>query len=198
VVRAHSTSSSTSTLSSEFCPAMSSLGGSAVGGEGVPEKWGPSHLKGSGKKIEAPEMMPPASQKCGRPKGSHNQKTLAALAAATTATTTASGAALALGGKGVPKKRGPSHPRGSRRKTAPTAVAAPSLPRRRRWPPGCKNKRTLAALGAATSSSARPRAVTSPPVGPSRLRLEKLALHTTRNVLTSDLFIMTTEKSVIK
>jgi hypothetical protein len=61
---------------------MSSLGNPAVGGEGVPEKRGPGRPKGSGKKTEAPEMSPPASWKCGRPKGSRNQKTLEALAAA--------------------------------------------------------------------------------------------------------------------
>jgi hypothetical protein len=86
---------------------MSSLGGSVAGGEGVPEKWGPGRPKGSGKKTETPVMTPPTSQKCGRLKGSRNQKTLAALAAAAAPTTTAAaGAALALGGEGVPKRRG--------------------------------------------------------------------------------------------
>jgi hypothetical protein len=158
---------------------MSSLGGSTVGGEGVPEKRGPGRPKGSGKKTEAPEMAPPASRKCGHPKGSRNQKTLVALAAAATVaptSTAVAGAALALGGEGIPKKRGPGRLRGSRRKTTPTAVAAPSPPRRRGWPPGSKNKRTLAALGAAASSSTRPRVATSPPAGPSRLRPEKPAL----------------------
>jgi hypothetical protein len=176
-VRAHSTSSSTSTLSSEFFPAMSSLGGSAVGGEGILEKRGPGRPKGSGKKIEAPELTPPASRKRGRPKGSRNQKTLAALAVAAAPITTATaGAAPALCGEGVPKKRAPGCTRGSGRKTAPTAAAAPSLPRRRGRPPGSKNTRTLAPLGAAASNSTSPRAATSPPAGPSRLRPEKPAL----------------------
>jgi hypothetical protein len=86
---------------------MSSLGSPAIGGEGVPEKRGPGRPKGSGKKTEAPEMSPHASRKHGRPKGSRNQKTLAALAAAAAAaptTTAAAGAALALDGEGVSKK----------------------------------------------------------------------------------------------
>jgi high mobility group AT-hook protein 2 len=124
-------------------------------------------------------MKPPASRKRGRPKGSRNKKTLAALAAAAAAaatTTAATGAALAPGGEGVLEKWGPGHPRGSGRKAAPTAAVAPSPSRRHGRPPGSKNKKTLTALGAAASNSARPRAVTSPPGGSSRLRPEKLAL----------------------
>jgi hypothetical protein len=158
---------------------MSSLGNPAVGGEGVPEKRGPSRPKGSRKKTEALEMSPPASRKCRCPKGSRNQKTLAALVAATAiapTTIAVAGAALALRSEGAPKKRGPGHPRGSGRKTASTAAAAPSSPRRRRWPPGSKNKRTLAALEAAASNSARARAATSPLAGPSPLWPEKPAL----------------------
>jgi high mobility group AT-hook protein 2 len=158
-------------LFSKLCPAMSSLSGSAVGGDGVPE--------GSGKKTEAPEMTPPASQKRGRPKGSRNKKTLAALAAmaaAAATTTAATGVALAPGGEGVPERRGPSHPRKRGRKDAPTAAAAPSPSRRRGRPPGSKNKKTLAALGAAASDSARPRAATSSPGGPLQPRPEKPAL----------------------
>jgi hypothetical protein len=158
-------------LSSKLCPAMYFLGGSAVGGDGVPE--------GSGKKVEVPEMMPPVSRKRRHLKGSHNKKTLAALAAvAATATTTtaATGAALAPGGEGVPEKRGPGRPRKRGRKDAPTGTAAPSPSRRRGRPPGSKNKKTLAALGAAASNSARPRAATSSLGGPLRLRPEKLAL----------------------
>jgi hypothetical protein len=84
---------------------MSSLGSPTVGGAGAPEKRGPSHPKG--KKIEVPEMSSPASQKCGRPKVSRNQRTLAALAAAAAAiTTAAAGAALTLSDEGAPKKRG--------------------------------------------------------------------------------------------
>jgi hypothetical protein len=138
---------------------MSSLSGSAVEGNGVPE--------GSGKKAEALEMMPPVSRKRGRPKGSRNKKTLAALAAAADAaatTTTATGAALSPAGEGVPEKRGPGRLRGSGRKAAPTATAAPSPYHRRGWPPGSKNKKTLVALGAPASNSPRPHAATSPPV----------------------------------
>jgi hypothetical protein len=97
---------------------MSSLGGPDAGGEGVPEKRGPDRPKGSGKKTETSVTMPPASQKRGRPMGSRNQKTLAALAAVAAAaptTAVAAGAALALGGVGAPKKQGPGHPKGSGR-----------------------------------------------------------------------------------
>jgi hypothetical protein len=86
---------------------MSSLGGLDAGGEGVSEKWGPGRPKGSGKKAEAPVKTPPMPWKRGHPKGSRNQKNLAALpAAAAAAPTTAvvAGAALALGGEGAPKK----------------------------------------------------------------------------------------------
>jgi hypothetical protein len=157
---------------------MSSLSGSTVGGDGVLEKRGPGRPKRSGKKTEAPEMTPPASRKRGRPKGSRNQKTLAALAAAAAApaTTAVTGVAMALGGEGVPGKRGPGHPMGSGRKTATTIAAAPSSSRCRGQPLGSKNKKTLAALGATASKSARPRVTTSHPAGPSRLRPEKLAL----------------------
>jgi hypothetical protein len=89
---------------------MSSLSGSAVGGEG------------GEKKTEVPETVPPASWKRGRPKGSHNKKTLAALAAAAATTVTptaATGVALAPGGEGVPERRGPGRPRkGGRKKCA--------------------------------------------------------------------------------
>jgi hypothetical protein len=125
-------------------------------------------------------MMPPVSQKHGHPKGSRNQKTLVALAvaaaAATPTTTAATGVALALGGEGVLGKRGPGHPKGSRRKTAPTTAAAPSSSRCHGWPPGSKNKKTLTALGAAAPNSARLHAATSPPDGLSQLRSEKPAL----------------------
>jgi hypothetical protein len=146
---------------------MSSLSGSAVGGEG------------SGKETEVPEMAPPASWKHGRLKGSRNKKTLAALAAAATTAatiTTATGVALALGGEGIPERRGPGRPRKRGRKDALAAVAASSPFCRHGRPPGSKNKKTLAALGAAASDSVRPRAATLSPDGPSRLRPEKLAL----------------------
>jgi hypothetical protein len=86
---------------------MSSLGGSITRGEGVPEKRGPDRPKGSGKKTETPVTMPPVSRKHGRPKGSRNQKTLAALAAvvaATPTTTATAGAALALGDEDILKR----------------------------------------------------------------------------------------------
>jgi high mobility group AT-hook protein 2 len=124
-------------------------------------------------------MAPPASRKCGRPKGSRNKKTLAALTAATATAVTptaATGVALAPGGEGVLERRGRGHPRKGGRRDAPTATAASSPSRRRGRPPGSKNKKTLAALGAAASGSARPRGATSSPGGPSRLRPEKLAL----------------------
>jgi hypothetical protein len=158
-------------LSSKLYPAMSSLSGFAIGGDGVPE--------GSGKKAEASEMLPPASRKRRRPKGSRNKKTLAALvatAAATATTTAATGVALAPSGEGVPEKWGPGHPRKRGRKDAPTAAATSSPSRRRGRPPGSKNKKTLAALGDAASDSTRTRAMTSSPGGPSRLRPKKPAL----------------------
>jgi hypothetical protein len=114
--------------------------------------------------------MPPAPQKRGRPKGSHNKKTLEALAAAATvapSTSVATRAARAPGDAGVPEKWGPGHPKGSGRKTAPAAAATPSLPRRRGHPPGSKNKRTLAT---------RSRTAASPPDGLSWLWSEKPAL----------------------
>jgi hypothetical protein len=75
---------------------MSSLGSPDVGGEGTSGKRGP-----------------------GRPKGSRNRKTLAALATAAAAaptTAAATGAALALDGEDAPKKRGPGRPKGERGK----------------------------------------------------------------------------------
>jgi hypothetical protein len=148
---------------------MSSLSGSAASGDKV--------LEGSKKEVEAPEMAPPVSQKRGRPKGSRNKKTLEALAAAATiapSASTVTRVARAPGDAGVPEKRGPGRPKGSGRKTAPAAVATPSSPHRRGWPPG--RRKTLAALRATASTSARPRVAASPLEGPSRPRSEKLAL----------------------
>jgi hypothetical protein len=150
---------------------MSSLSGSAVDGDKVPE--------GGEKEDKAPEMSPPASRKRDRPKGSRNKKTLEALAvmaAAAPSTSVAPRATGAPSDAGVSEKRGPCHPKGSGRKTAPTAAAAPSSSRRRGRPPGSMNKKAPAALGATASTSARPCVVTSPPLGPSRPWLEKLAL----------------------
>jgi hypothetical protein len=76
---------------------MSSLSGSAVGGDKFP--------KGSEREAKAPEMTPPASQKRGRSKGSRNKKTLEALAAAAAiapSTSAATQAARAPGDVGVP------------------------------------------------------------------------------------------------
>jgi hypothetical protein len=152
---------------------MSSLSGSAVGGDKIPE--------GSEKGATAPEMTPPTSRKRGRPKGSRNKKTLEALAAAAAAavapsTSAATRTARVPGDAGVPEKRGPGRPKGSGRKTAPAAVATPSSPRRRGRPPSSKNKKTLAILGAAASNSARSRATALSPDGSSRLWSEKPAL----------------------
>jgi hypothetical protein len=92
---------------------------------------------------------------------------LAVMAAAAPSTSVAPRATGAPGDVGVSEKRGPDRPKGSGRKTASAAAAAPSSPRRRGRPPGSKNKKAPAALGAIASTSARPRAVASPPVGPS-------------------------------
>jgi hypothetical protein len=158
-------------LLSEPSLVMSSLGGSTASGNKVPGR--------SEKEAKAPEMAPPASRKCGRPKGSHNKKTLEALAAATAvapSTFVATRATRAPGDAGVPEKRGPGRLKGSGKKTAPATPATPSLPCRHGHPPGSKNKKTLAALGAATSTFAKSRAVASPPDGPLRLWSEKPAL----------------------
>jgi hypothetical protein len=150
---------------------MSSLSGSAVGGDKIPE--------GSEKGAAASEMTPPASRKRDRPKGSRNKKTLEALVAMTAvapSTFVATQTARVPGDAGIPEKRGHGRLKGSGRKTAPAAAAAPSSPRRRGRPPGSKNKKTLNALGAAASNSVRSRVTALPPDGPSRLRSEKLAL----------------------
>jgi hypothetical protein len=115
-LRAHSTSSPASTFSAEFCPIMSSLGGSDTGGEGVPEKRGPGRPRGSGKKTDMSVTTPPASRKRGRPKGSHNQKTLAALAAAAAAassTAAAAGRLWLLVAGALRRNKGPAAQRGA-------------------------------------------------------------------------------------
>jgi hypothetical protein len=147
---------------SESSLAMSSLSGSAVGGDKVRER--------SEKDAKAPEMSPPASRKRGHPKGSRNKRTmedLAAMAAAAPSTSIAPRATGAPGDVGIPKKWGPGRSKGSGRKTAPAAAAVPSSPRRHGRPPSNKNKKAPAIPGANASTSARPRAATSPPVGPS-------------------------------
>jgi hypothetical protein len=150
---------------------MSSLNGSAVGGGKV--------LTEGEKEDKAPEMLPPASQKRGRPKESRNKKTLEALdvmAAAAPSTSVAPRATGAPGDAGIPERWGPDRPKGNGRKTASAAAAAPSSSRRHGRPPGSKNKKSPAVLRVAASSSARPRAAISPPLGPSRPWLVKLAL----------------------
>jgi hypothetical protein len=137
-------------------PVMSSLSGSAIGGDKVPER--------GEEEAQVPKTVPPASRKRGRLKGSHNKKTLEALAAPAAvapSTSVATRAARAPGDVSVPEKRGPSHPKGSGKKTASAAATAPSSSHRRGRPPGSKNKRT------STSSFARSRAAASPPDGPS-------------------------------
>jgi hypothetical protein len=115
-----------------------------------------------------------ASHKHGHPKGSYNQKTLAALAATAAVAPTiaaAIGVAPAFGGKGAPRKQGPGRPKGSRKRAALAAVAAPSPPHHRGQPPSSKNKKTLAALGVTTSGSAGPHTAASPLAGLSRPQL---------------------------
>jgi hypothetical protein len=173
---------------------MSDLGGPGAGDEGAPEKRRPGRPKGSGKKIKSPAATPPVSYKCGCPLGSRNQKTLAALAAAAiavptgVASATAAAAAStdaaaatpitaasiraapAIGGEGVPGKRGLDRPKGSGKKEATVATVAPSSARRRGRPPGSKNKRTLATLVATASRFVGPSAAASSPSGLSRLQ----------------------------
>jgi hypothetical protein len=128
---------------------MSSPRGPSARGEGTSGKRGPGNLKGS----------------C-------NRKTLAALVAAIAPTATAAtGAALALGGEDASEKRGSGRPKGSGKKVALAEAAAPSSPRCRGRPPGSKNKRTLAALGAAVSGPRKPPVAASPSAGPSRPQL---------------------------
>jgi hypothetical protein len=106
---------------------MSSPGGPSAESEGVLEKRGPGRPKGSRKKVAMLATTLPVSRKCGRPMGSHNQKTLVALAAGAAAAPTAAaaiGAAPALGGEGAPRKWGPGHPKGSGKRAAPAAGAA--------------------------------------------------------------------------
>jgi hypothetical protein len=150
---------------------MSSLSGSAASGDKVPE--------GSKEEVKAPETAPSVSRKCGRPKGSRNKSTLEALAAKAAAAASTFVAPQATGAPsdaGVLEKRRPGRPKGSGRKTASAAAAAPSLPRRRGRPLGSKNKKAPAAFGAIASTSARPRATATPLVGPSWPWLEKPAL----------------------
>jgi hypothetical protein len=142
---------------------MSSLSGSTASGDEVPE--------GSKEEVKAPETAPSASRRRGRPKGSRNKSTLEALAAKAAAAASTSVAPQATGapsGVGVLEKRKPGRPKGSGKKTASTVAAAPLSPHHRGRPLGSKNKKAPAAFGATASTSAKPRAAASPPVGPSR------------------------------
>jgi hypothetical protein len=149
---------------------MSSLSGPALGGDKAPVE----EEKGGG----ASEGSPPASRKRGRLKGSHNKKTLevvAAKAAAAPSSSAAPQATEAPGDAGVPVRRGPGRPKGSRKKSTPTAADAPSSSLRRGRPLGSKNKKAPAVFKVAATPT-RPCAATSPPLGSSRPWLEKPAL----------------------
>jgi hypothetical protein len=98
-VEAHYSSSSFS-ASLEHSLTMSSIGipGIDVTG-GVPEKRKPSGPKGSGKKVVmAMTAIPSSASRRGRPLGSRNKKTLAALAAAASGSVGPSVAASSLAG----------------------------------------------------------------------------------------------------
>jgi hypothetical protein len=149
---------------------MSSPSGSAASDDKVPE--------GSKEEVKAPEMAPSTSRKHGRPKGSHNKRTLEALTAKATTAASTSVVPQATGAPsnaGVSEKRRPGRPKASGKKTASAAAAAPSSSHRRGRPPGSKNKKAPAVFKVA-ATPARPRMMTPPPLGPSRPWLEKLAL----------------------
>jgi hypothetical protein len=149
---------------------MSSPSGSAASDDKIPER--------SEKGVEVPEMAPSPARKRGRPKGSRNKSTLEALAAKATAaasTSVAPQAAGASGDAGVPEKRRPGRPKGSGKKNASAAAAAPSSSRHRGRPPGSKNKKAPTVFRVA-ATPAGPRATAPPPLGPSRPWLEKPAL----------------------
>jgi hypothetical protein len=149
---------------------MSSPSGSTSSDDKVPE--------GSKEEVKVPETVPSTSRRRGRPKGSHNKSTLEALAAKAVAAASTSAAPQATGAPGdagVPEKWGPGRPKGSGKKTASAAAAAPSLSRRRGRPPGSKNKKAPAVFKVA-ATPAGSRAATPSPLGPSRPWLEKPAL----------------------
>jgi hypothetical protein len=155
---------------SETNPIMSSPSGSTASDDKVPE--------GSKEEVEAPETAPSASRKRGRPKGSHNKSTLEALPAKAVAaafTSVAPQAVGASGDMGIPEKRRLGRPKGSGKKIASVAAAAPSLSRRHGRPLGSKNRKAPAVFRVAATPEG-PRAVAPPPLGPSRPWLEKPAL----------------------
>jgi hypothetical protein len=146
----------------------------------------PDHSPGNGDKIpegvrdkaEAPKTAPSAPRGRGRPKGSRNKSTLEALAAKAAAAASSSVAPQATGTLGdvaIPEKRKPGRPKGSGKRKAPVADAAPSSSRRRGQPPGSKNKKAPAVFRV-DATPAGPRATVPPPLGPSRPWLEKPAL----------------------
>jgi hypothetical protein len=149
---------------------MSSLSDPAISGDKAPAEG----EKGGG----ASEGLPLASRKRGRPKGSHNKKTLEVLAAKA-ATAPSSSAALqatgAPGDAGVPVRRGPGRSKGSGKKSAPVVSDAPSSSRCHGRPLGSKNKKAPAVFKVA-ATPVRPRAATSPPLGLSWPWLEKPVL----------------------
>jgi hypothetical protein len=141
---------------------MSSPSGSTASDDKVPE--------GSKEEVEAPERAPSASRKRGRPKGSRNKSTLEALTAKATAaasTSVAPQAAEASGDTGIPEKWRLGHLKGSGKKAASAADAAPSLSRHRGRPLGSKNKNAPTVFRV-DATPAGPRAVAPPPLGPSR------------------------------
>jgi hypothetical protein len=114
----------------------------------------------------------------GRPKGSRNKSTLEALTAKAAAAASTSVVPQATGvpsDAGVPEKRRPGRPKGSGKKTASTAAAAPSSSHHRGRPPGSKNKKAPTVFRVA-ATPVGPRAVAPPPLGPSRPWLEKPVL----------------------
>jgi hypothetical protein len=60
-------------------------------------------------------------------------------------------------GGGVPEKCKPGRPKGSRKKAVTVTTAIPSSASRHGWPPGSRNKKTLAALTASASGSSHHR-----------------------------------------
>jgi hypothetical protein len=86
----------------------------APGDVGIPEKWGPGHPKGSGRKATPAAVATPSSlHRRGRPLGSKNKKTLAALGA--TASTSARSRAAAS------PPEGPSRPQSEKPALQPPA-----------------------------------------------------------------------------
>jgi hypothetical protein len=146
---------------------MSSPGHSLVNSDKAPE--------GVREEVEVPEMAFSAPRGHGRPKGSCNKSTLEALAARAAAASSSSVVPQATGTPGdvvILEKQKPGRPKGSGKRKAPMADAAPSSSRRRGRPPGSKNKKAPA-IFRVDATPTGPRATVSPPLGPSRPWLEK-------------------------